>query len=74
MAHIFTNMTVTPAIPALDIHVGQLWRDYVLDITYRVLVKNASGAYMRCISDVTGKVWYDTMPFECFATELTLVN
>lgn len=60
----------TVTLPAIER--GQLWRDEVLDITYRTLAKTSKGWHVRCIG-AAGKPWLDVMPVACFATELTPV-
>lgn len=68
-----SNIIAAPSVTLPAIQRGQLWRDEVLDITYRTLAKANDGWHVRCIGEA-GKVWLDVMPVECFATELTLVN
>lgn len=70
MPHTFHSPTV---IPTPDVHRGQLWKDDVLKITYRVIMQHAIGVDVKCISDETGAQWQDRLPREAFE-ELTLVN
>jgi hypothetical protein len=66
-------ITAAPTVTLPAIERGQLWRDEVLDITYRTLTKARDGWHVRCIG-AAGTPWLDVMPFECFTTELALVN
>ena len=72
-------MRTITALPSVKtpIEIDSLWKDEVLEITYRVIAKHAIGIDVRCICTADssdGTVWYDRMPRECFDTELTLVN
>lgn len=69
---IYTQTSRKTTLPATER--GQLWKDTTLNITYKLVVKLADGWHVKCISNDSGNVWHDTMPFECFANELTLVN
>ncbi len=68
-----TTVTRSPRITLPEITTTQLWRDEVLDITYRPLANQPDGWLVRCIG-AAGKPWIDVMPHICFATELTLVD
>jgi hypothetical protein len=69
-------LTAAPTVTLPAIERGQLWRDEVLDITYRTLVKHPSqnGWHVRCLGGDSGNIWYDVMPTECFATELVMAH